>query len=467
MTPQPHATEAAALATRLRRTFLSRAPTQIVEHVRSELDGLGQRRFESTCWQDVPDWVVTQHVDTLARLTDEGFAALAPAFLRCLLLNWHADSPILSPLLAALCDERRVDDDGAVAFLLPRERRFICDVLTLVARTPDMEDHREDAVRGLATWRALRQGRPRRVVETLRPDPGLRRRDFTPIASGIPVAEIVEDLALDRASLRLVDLAGQRLARRHLPGVDLRSADLRGADLRGAVLEGADLTDALLEGADLRGARLTHASLSGSTLFGTRLDGVYAPMCCFDGAYIEKASFDRATLDAASFQNVTMRRTSMRDASAINALLDPDEASELDVTGTDLCGSSLLSRKSKSGDSTPTPPLRPPVTRGPLFDLIGRPAWWIREVSRVATVSRGDATKHQVHRIELRPDYQVEFSVAPSNRICGIAVEHPANINDSTLLRWTGRGDDASRRRYVLSSSPVRLSIHRRTCELR
>ncbi|MBZ0236364.1 MAG: pentapeptide repeat-containing protein [Deltaproteobacteria bacterium] len=404
-----------------------------------------------------------EHVVTLPRFAPLALAVVLPAFLRYLLLEWSPRNPVLDPLLDLLADELPAHGEHwtALGYLSRRERRFILAVLTLVARAPEFDEDRERALRGVRAWKSLARGQGSDHAQRKKLGFTLRRRDFTLIASGLAVPDLVDDLVREK-SLARADLAGQRLARHHLSGADLRGADLRGAKMRGAVLEGADLTGALLDDTDLRDARMAYACLDSASMHRTRLDRAQAPHTSFRNAAAIETVFDHAVLTSALFERTDFQRTSMRKAKLVNANFDSDAVNELDLDGADLRGSSL------TGDEfVEAPPAAPPVTRGYLLELLGRRSHWIREVGPTSTVGDLSERTHLVREVQLRPDYRLRFMVAGNDRICGLDVHHPRGLGEAAIQRWLGSEDAGrSRRTYITRSSPGRVTIHRRTCAL-
>ncbi|MBE7452137.1 MAG: pentapeptide repeat-containing protein [Kofleriaceae bacterium] len=429
----------------------------------SLLDDLAEKRFAGTCWPEIPDWVVLEHVNTLPRFVPLALVVVLPAFLRQLLLEWSPSNRVLDPLLGVLGDELPDHNEPlhALWYLSGRERRFILAILALVARDPAFDAERERAIRAVREWTSLAREQGDGDAESKRPGFTLRRRDFTTIASGLKVPDLVEDIVRE-VSLAHADLAGQRLTKHHLSGADLRGADLRGAKLRGAVLEGADLTGALLDDTDLRDARLAYACLDSASMHRTRLERAHAPHASFRNAAVREAVFDRAMLESAVFDATGFRHTSMRKAILINALLGHDAMNELDLDGADLRGSTAT-----SAEAVVTPPIPPPVTRGPLLELLGRSSRWIREVGRSSAVGHATGREHLVHEIKLRPDYLVRFTVTGAGRICGLDVHHPREVAEAEIMRWLG-GEDVCRHRrsYRTRLSPGRVTFHRHTCSL-
>ena len=82
-----------------------------------------------------------------------------------------------------------------------------------------------------------------------------------------------ESDVLDRPSLEVPDLSGEKLSELDLDGFDLSRADLHSANLSRASLNGADLTGANLCGANLQDASLLWAHLVGAKLSGSNLSG--------------------------------------------------------------------------------------------------------------------------------------------------------------------------------------------------
>ncbi|WP_165979712.1 pentapeptide repeat-containing protein [Kocuria rosea] len=130
-----------------------------------------------------------------------------------------------------------------------------------------------------------------------------------------------QQINLNRAQLRGVDLSnadleGANLREVSLHNADLSSANLKGADLRWATLTGSDLSEANLEGANLSKATLTNAYLPEANLQAARLNHAHLAgadlqeatlkLAGLAGAYLVGASLAGASLDGADLSGATL-----------------------------------------------------------------------------------------------------------------------------------------------------------------
>lgn len=470
-----HADEARALAARLKRAFPHRTTWKICHATRSSLDALAERRLHDTGWSEVPDWVVREHVPTLENFTPDALLVLVPAFLRCALNDWQPANPAVRAVQEELCKMSRTRDSGFVDYLAKNQRRFVLEFLVLMARTPAFEEHRAEVMVGVRVWKELAKSDATIFVGGESPTASVRRRDFTPIASGGRLADLVQDMALDQLSFEFAALAGLRLPGGYMPRLNLRGADLRKANLRGANLEGSDLSGALLDEIDLRDARLSYCTFTDASLRGARMENVEAPHATFDHADLSGADLSRALLAGSRFVGTFVEKFRVSGADLTNTYVDLMRIDGNDralftgaatVRGSSLelvTNEEMLDRK--EGD-VPFPAFERPQLRGEPIARIGRPQHELRwKIAPANMETKPSKSEHGSFRVQLRPDYRLTFLIKESARVCGVVVDHPAGDQELSLLRWLGGRDVAKLRRTTqIKVETTRLVLHRRSC---
>ena len=105
---------------------------------------------------------------------------------------------------------------------------------------------------------------------------------------------------LDRANVKMANLANCDLSGASFVGADLYKTDLTGCFATDADLSGAYLADVKLIDSDLRGVQAHGANLTGAMLTGSDLSRGDFSDCIFDGADVTDANLSQAILDRAS-----------------------------------------------------------------------------------------------------------------------------------------------------------------------
>lgn len=148
--------------------------------------------------------------------------------------------------------------------------------------------------------------------------------------------------------LQNADFTGANLSGVNLQGAKLCQATLTEASLRGAKLAHADLGDARLERTDLTDADLRGVSLQGDFLAvwpGLILRRANAQGVDFHSMNLWGADFREAKLDKAKFVGATLQTANLHAASLREVNLFSTCLRDSDLTGADLTGALLTSRK--------------------------------------------------------------------------------------------------------------------------
>jgi uncharacterized protein YjbI with pentapeptide repeats/DNA-binding Xre family transcriptional regulator len=137
------------------------------------------------------------------------------------------------------------------------------------------------------------------------------------------------------------EIVNQSARKRHLIGIDLRSADLRSANLHGAKLRSANLQGADLRSANLQGAKLSDADLRGADLRDANLRDADLWSANLRSANLQGANLRSADLRDADLRNADLRRAKLRGANLRSSYLRGADLRGADLRGADLRGADL------------------------------------------------------------------------------------------------------------------------------
>jgi uncharacterized protein YjbI with pentapeptide repeats len=155
----------------------------------------------------------------------------------------------------------------------------------------------------------------------------------------------------ERLVLRGQKLAGAKLDRAVLLGVDFGGADLGGAMFRQAEINHASFRRALLRGASFEKAVVVRADFSGAQFGGAKLEKAEFHRSDLSGAMLKdvdlsKGDFGRSNFDGADLRGATLRLSNVARASFVRARLDGADFRQVFTFGARFAGTDLSTVKS-------------------------------------------------------------------------------------------------------------------------